>query len=251
MGIKGDSQGIKEGFTPDETVIIIENFEKKEDLRGNTLFNTAIDSMLRSSDLVTLRVRDVMDMVTRCIKPQFYVIPQKTQKRQKKPQPVFLSEATQTLLKQYIEQSLKQANDFLFTGKDGKKHLPTRTYRYWIKCIAKEAGIQDVSAYSGHSTRRTLFDHLQYDLKYDLRVLKAFLGHSSIRSTEHYTRDVEKELNGIFRKHNLTTRRFVDTEETKVINDLKTLIANAQTLLETIENHSFQTKDQKKTEEVF
>lgn len=205
MGVKGKPQGITKGFTPEEVKIIREKLKQQDNIFETALFYVAIDSMLRCGDLVRLKVRDVMDISTGIIKPSFFVQPQKTKKRQRKPQPIFLSENTQSFVQQLIESTEKHIDDYLYHGRWQDKHMCTRTFRELVKKWAKMAGIQNVSAYSGHTTRRTLFNHFQRDLYYDLRVLKEFLSHSSIRSTEHYSNSVADQLEQIFRKHNLTS----------------------------------------------
>src|SRR5512132_144459 len=58
---KGKAVGQKAPFTPEQVYIIRQLLHAEGQLRDLALFNTAIDTLLRASDLLTLKVEDVTD----------------------------------------------------------------------------------------------------------------------------------------------------------------------------------------------
>ncbi len=56
---KGKAVGQKAPFTPEQVYIIRQLLHAEGHLRDLALFNTAIDTLLRASDLLTLKVEDV------------------------------------------------------------------------------------------------------------------------------------------------------------------------------------------------
>ncbi len=58
---KGKAVGQKAPFTPEQVYIIRQLLHAEGHLRDLALFNTAIDTLLRASDLLTLKVEDVTD----------------------------------------------------------------------------------------------------------------------------------------------------------------------------------------------
>src|SRR4029453_14201004 len=58
---KGKAVGQKAPFTPEQAYIIRQLLQAEGHLRDLAPFNTAIDTLLRASDLLTLKVEDVTD----------------------------------------------------------------------------------------------------------------------------------------------------------------------------------------------
>jgi len=73
---------------------------------------------------------------------------------------------------------------WLFPGNDPKEHLTIRAAQKICKNALKKANID--KAASIHSLRHSFATHLLED-GIDIRYIKDFLGHSSIRTTERYT----------------------------------------------------------------
>lgn len=142
-------QGQKEGFELEEVQTIDKHLEEQDELFDRTLFHVAIDTMLRSSDLLALTWEDV-SYSSGGIKSKFVIYQKKTGHKVT----VYLMKSTQQLLEQFIKKYSKTRKSRLFDYKDGVK-VTGNWYRRFVKRLAKSAGIVEIEKYSGHSTRRT------------------------------------------------------------------------------------------------
>ena len=137
--------------------------------------------MLRASDLLRLRVRDVVDGNGE-VKTTFPL-------RQKKTAhgvfPV-LTSTTQKAILAWIVASDKQANDFLFTREKSKTDEPITIgfYRTLIKRWVTQIGLSSED-YSAHSLRRTKAIFL-YERDVSIELIGRLLGHRSSASTIRY-----------------------------------------------------------------
>jgi integrase len=96
--------------------------------RNIALFNLAIDSKLRSYDLVKLRVSDIAhgNHILNCA----MVMQQKTQR----PVQFKIAQKTSSALTHWIEQANLSGSDYLFKGQTNSKgHISTRQYARIIK----------------------------------------------------------------------------------------------------------------------
>jgi integrase len=113
--------------------------------RELALFNLAIDSKLRSCDLVKLRVRDVCYgsvVATRAL-----VMQQKTQR----PVQFEITEQTRESLLAWIRDANRRSDDYLFPSRiHGSPHLSTRQYARIVGGWVREIGL-DSSAYGTHT----------------------------------------------------------------------------------------------------
>jgi integrase len=147
--------------------------------RELALFNLAIDSKLRSCDLVKLRVRDVCHgdrVATRAI-----VMQQKTQR----PVQFEITEQTRESVSTWIRLTGRQADDYLFPSRiHGSPHVSTRQYARIVRNWVREIGL-DSSAYGTHTMRRAKAS-LIYKRTKNLRVVQLLLGHTKLESTVRY-----------------------------------------------------------------
>ena len=115
--------------------------------RELALFNLAIDSKLRSCDLVGLRVRDVCHgnlPAARAI-----VMQQKT----RRPVQFEITEQTRDSLTAWIRSSGIRSEDCLFPSRlHSSPHLSTRQYARIVRGWSREIGL-DASAYGTHTPR--------------------------------------------------------------------------------------------------
>ena len=118
-------------------------------IRDLALFNLAIDSKLRSCDLVKLRVRDISHGSS--IAKRAMVIQQKT----KQPVQFEIMGQTRDAIAHLIAHA-KLANDnYLFKSRfSASPHIPTRQYARIVGAWVSEIGL-DPAAYGTHSLRRT------------------------------------------------------------------------------------------------
>jgi integrase len=118
--------------------------------RELALFNLAIDSKLRSCDLVKLRVRDVCHGSVVAMRAM--VMQQKTQR----PVQFEITEQTRESLLAWIRHANRRSDDYLFPSRiHGSPHLSTRQYARIVDGWVREIGL-DSRAYGTHTMRRYL-----------------------------------------------------------------------------------------------
>ena len=148
-------------------------------VRELALFNLAIDSKLRSCDLVKLRVRDVCHGER--IASRTIIMQQKTQQ----PVQFEITEQTREALLAWIRRANRKSEDYLFPSRiQGSPHISTRQYARIVRGWVREIGL-DVSAYGTHTMRRTKAA-LIYRRTKNLRVVQLLLGHAKIENTVRY-----------------------------------------------------------------
>ena len=132
----------------------LELADRKREL---ALFNLAIDSKLRSCDLVKLRVRDVCHGDR--IAPRAIIMQQKTQR----PVQFEITEQTRDSLSAWIRLAGRRSDDCLFPSRlRGSPHVSTRQYARIVHGWVREIGLDD-AAYGTHTMRRTKAADLQAD----------------------------------------------------------------------------------------
>src|SRR4030088_2667783 len=141
--------------------------------RELALFNLAIDSKLRSCDLVNLRVRDVCH--GNVVAARAMVSKQKTQR----PVQFEITEQTRVSLLAWIQVAGRRSDDYLFPSRlHDSPHLSTRQYARIVRGWVREIGL-DSSAYGTHTMRRTKAS-LIYRRTKNLRVVQLLLGHTKL-----------------------------------------------------------------------
>jgi len=121
----------------------------KKETRELAMFNLAIDSKLRSCDLVKLKVRDVYH--GNGISPRAMVLQQKTQQ----PVQFEITEQTRETLKNWISHNHLRSEDYLFSSRiNSSNHISTRQYARIVHKWVEMIGL-DTSLYGTHSLRRT------------------------------------------------------------------------------------------------
>lgn len=181
------------------------------------LFTVAVDSMLRASDLLRLRVRDIQ-LSNGKIRQTFAWRQKKTAKTV---HPV-LTSASQATLKKWITQSGKCEADYLFTREKPRTSLPISVgfYRTLIKQWVRLIDLLPHD-YSAHSLRRSKAIFM-YENGVPVEIIGRLLGHTSPASTIHYLGIDEAEARARALAHDIfkpkrsnktkTTSQFSDTE---------------------------------------
>jgi integrase len=147
--------------------------------RDLALFNLAIDSKLRSCDLVALRVRDIC-MAGR-VKDRAVIIQQKTGR----PVQFELTDQTRQAAELWIAERGLQDEDYVFPSRvRGCAHLSTRQYARIVDRWVVSIGL-DPHKYGTHSMRRTKAA-LIYRKTGNLRAVQLLLGHTKLESTVRY-----------------------------------------------------------------
>lgn len=194
---KGKCVGQMKPLTPEQVQIIKHLLEADRNHRDLALFSTGIDTMLRASDLLKLKVSDVMGFDG--------IMKEEVQLHQKKTGAgiqVALSSYTRDKLKLWIIEGKKNLFDFLFTGlRRGKNEkISSRQYQRLVKKWVQSVKL-DPDSYSTHSIRRSKAS-LIYEVTKNPEVVRELLGQKSIASTSHYL--------GIDRKKALDVARMVE-----------------------------------------
>jgi integrase len=146
------------------------------------LLNLSVDLMLRSSDLLSLRVKDVMNE-SGSIKTEVKVKQKKTGKTTLN---IPLSKNSLDVIKKHLVD--KKQDDFIFMGQMGhfmKRPICSQQYARIVKGWMRKLGLEDVSEYSTHSMRKTK-PSVIYDKTHNVDDVRRLLGQSSVTDTSSY-----------------------------------------------------------------
>lgn len=199
---RGRVVGKKPPLTPDQISLIRLLLRQDRDLRGLALFNTALDTCLRGSDLVRLRVADVATPTG--LREIVEIRQKKTTARNARPVQARLSVVTRESLRAYLEAEARPLHGWLFTGQGirwSRTHLSEsqlwRLFKGWL-----ERARLDPALYGLHSLRRTFPTYIHQQTG-NLRAAQLLLGHVSIESTKEYIGTEQAEALDIARKYHL------------------------------------------------
>jgi integrase len=185
-------------FTREDVATIRAKLSAKGRTRDLALFETAISTLLRSSDVVALRVADVISpsahkfygggeattVETTAIADEASVPQKKTGKIATVP----LTASAKAALAQHIALHRLTDDAYLFTNASNSgcgKPLSTTAFRQLVKRWSDLAGYRDTSRFSGHSLRRTRASIIYRETR-NVVACSHLLGHSSIAHTEAY-----------------------------------------------------------------
>ena len=170
---------------------LIQSIEKSKEKKWVILRNKAIFILLYTCGM---RISEALDL-KRSILPlgDSIIIKGKGNKERMVP----ILEITDQIIKEYLQNIpfYKKANDFLFLGIRGKKLSP-RSFQKVIEKARKENGFLETT--TPHSLRHSFATHMLNE-NTDLRSIQKLLGHSSLSSTEIYTKLEEKKLIQVYR----------------------------------------------------
>jgi integrase len=176
---KGKIIGQKPPLKLKEIWAIRVRLELAENYRELAMFDLAIDSKLRSCDLLELQVRDVMHGDRICARA--VVVQRKTHR----PVQFEITEQTRKALATWIAQSQLRPEQYLFPSRvHASLHLSTRQYARIVRRWVGQIGL-DPDAYGTHSMRRTKAA-LIYRRTKNLRAVQLLLGHTKLESTVRY-----------------------------------------------------------------
>ena len=148
-------------------------------IRELALFNLAIDSKLRSCDLVKIRVRDISHGNT--IASRAMIMQQKTHQAVR----FEITEQTRDSISNWIKYADLDMSDYLFKSRlSSSPHISTRQYAWIVGGWVAEIGL-DAANYGTHSMRRTKAS-LIYRRTKNLRAVQLLLGHRKLESTVRY-----------------------------------------------------------------
>jgi integrase len=166
-----------------DTIQQIKKFLKRRSERNYILFLFGINTGIRISDILKLRVRDVQGW-------SIYLKEGKTGK----PREVKMPKELKRAVREYTKD--KHKNDYLFPSREkdkkGKPKPISRGMAYIIlQDIADEFGLERIGC---HSLRKTYGYHF-YDQTKDVAVLQEMLNHSDPAITMRYIGVTQDKLN--------------------------------------------------------
>lgn len=149
---------------------------RKKGTRDYLLFVTGINTGLRISDIIKLRVLDVLNE-DRTVKSHITIIEQKTSKRKK-------FKINATLVVEFLEYTKNmKMTDYLFVSRKGNNNHITRVQAYRIlNEVALRIGLEEIGT---HTLRKT-FGYWFYKKTKDIAMLQKLFNHSSPSITLAY-----------------------------------------------------------------
>jgi integrase len=182
---KDHAQGQHRALSPAQVRRIKEILAEKGRLRDLALFSLALDTLLRASDLLALRVSDVQDAAGN-VRSELAIRQRKTAETLQ----IALSDSTREVVARLIGDRGKVPADFLFTSKGPRKpKLPAplnrRSYGQLVKKWCVLSHVDDPAMFSTHSLRRTRAAFI-YENTCNLEAVRRVLGHKSLGATSAY-----------------------------------------------------------------
>jgi integrase len=178
-GSKARLTGQKPPLKPREVWAIRVRLQIAGKPRDLALFNLAIDSKLRSCDLVALRVSDVVTGGS--VRDRAVIIQQKTGN----PVQFELTEPTRRAVSAWIARRSLDETGYLFPSRlHARPHLSTRQYARIVNQWVASIGLAP-HKYGTHSLRRTKAAQI-YKTTGNLRAVQLLLGHTKLESTIRY-----------------------------------------------------------------
>ncbi len=178
---KGKLVGQKPPLKLKEIWAIRIHLQIDENHRDLALFNLAIDSKLRASDLLRLRVSDISQGSQ--VASRATVMQQKTGRAVQ----FEITEQTRQAVSDWIRRANLGSSDHLFPSRlHQSPHLSARQYARIVESWVTTIGL-DPAAYGthSHSLRRTKAS-LVYRRTKNLRAVQLLLGHKKLESTVRY-----------------------------------------------------------------
>lgn len=202
---KNKSVGQKKPFTPRQVEMLKDILTNKNAIKELALFSFGIDSMLRSSDLLKLKVEDVVNFKGQ-VKTQVNLKQQKT----KQSHMIRIAESTAEAIDRMIKHEKKYEDDWLFTaeaqGKQKKSPMSREKYSLVVKEWCKYLHLVDPRDYSTHSIRRTRAA-MVYKATQNIELVRQLLGQKSVTSTSAYLGLSQQESLDHYEEQFLKSRR--------------------------------------------
>ena len=153
----------------------------REKLQGRdlVLFSVAFDTVLRKSDLLTLRVSDVID-INGAPKTRETKIMEKTGRKVT----WSLSPFTNQVILNFVREKDLRPESYLFPGRKEGEHLSGIQYSRLVKRWAMLCKL-DHKDFSTHSMRRSKLS-IVYEKTKDIEVCRQLAGHQSVANTSLY-----------------------------------------------------------------
>lgn len=176
-------------------IIAIKKILKATNIRDYCLFNVGINSGLRISDLLQLRIIDVIDG-KRNIKDRISIRELKTGKSKDFP----IGDTSKKAIREYLMTRNYEENEPLFRSRKGKESLKRQQAYRIINEAARAVGIKDKI---GTHTLRKTFGYHAYQSGFDLSILQKLFNHSAPSITLAYIGMTQDDLDNVYLNLNL------------------------------------------------
>lgn len=171
-------------------ILNIKKILKSDSLRDYCLFTLGINSGLRISDILKLKVNDVVDSKGK-IKERITIREQKTNKAKDFP----ISENAKSALNEYLKTRDYNLNEPLFLSRKNKGFLKRQQAYRIINEASRAVGIKDKI---GTHTLRKTFGYHAYNNGYDITIIQKLFNHSSPSITLRYIGITQDELDDVY-----------------------------------------------------
>lgn len=163
---------------------------KVRSLRDYCLFTLGINSGLRISDILSLKVIDVVDGNGK-VKERITLREQKTNKTKDFP----ISENSKSALSEYLKSRNHNNDEPLFQSRKNKGFLKRQQAYRIINEVSRAVGIKDKI---GTHTLRKTFGYHAYNNGYDITIIQKLFNHSSPSITLRYIGITQDELDDVY-----------------------------------------------------
>lgn len=167
----------------------IKKLLKSQNLRDYCLFVLGINSGLRISDLLKLKILDVIEKNK--VKDRIRLREIKTGKYKDFP----LSDNTKSAIKEYLKTRDYKENEPLFLSRKNKGFLMRNQAYKIINDVAKSVGIKEKI---GTHTLRKTFGYHAYNNGYDIALIQKLFNHSSPSVTLRYIGITQDEMDDVY-----------------------------------------------------
>jgi len=157
-----------------EDINKIQEYLYEKSQRDYLLFVFGINTALRISDIISLRVKDVLNQT------HIIVYEKKTGKRQM----IFINDKVKNIVIEYVKFHDLKPNSYLFYSQNnGRTHI--KRIQAW-RIISKAAIICKVNGNFGTHTLRKTFCYQAYIKTKDIASIMRLLNHTNLESTLRY-----------------------------------------------------------------
>jgi len=173
----------------------IKKILKATNLRNYCLFTLGINSGLRISDLLNLKVNDVL-LEDRKVKNRITIQEYKTGKTKNFP----IADTAKKAILEYLNTRDYQRDEPLFLSRKGKRAINRQQANKIINDITRLIGLE--GRYGTHSLRKT-FGYHAYQSGIDISILQKLFNHSAPSITLAYMGITQDDLDEVYLNLNL------------------------------------------------
>lgn len=178
-------------LTEEEIELMFKTLSGAFALRNRVLFELGLTTGFRVSEIISLRVKDVMEFnkIKNSVK-----VEAKFMKGGKKSRVVLLKDSLKKTLTKYIATLGNDPNLFLFPSRQGGENKPmsARAVEHMLDKLKQALQLQ--GSIGTHCMRKTYAYNVWEITNHDIYAVMKALGHSSIDTTLSYLPDIEQEV---------------------------------------------------------